>query len=286
MSLQNGRSSTWTLPLRSSSERAVGARGGTYSPHGRSIHRKYETPLGGLFLGEIRKVFPHQQGTSPPKTFHFQAVEPMVGFPPDENAYPWNMRSSPPGLFDGWKLNRGHGPPGWLFFTVSARRQSHDPPRQARGDPDWFAQVPKTCGHRAVPITSVYCSSPSHKDPPFFGAATGPPGSKSANPVNHWPPPRRHPKGGAPPGRRQARGDPPGTIGSRRGSDPPRSRAGPSPPGTFMANRRGPPGPFATHSSLSAERRRGSLLVTRPETARQDAARKHKPKSRKITPWL
>ena len=48
------------------------------------------------------------------------------------------MRSSPPGLFDGWKLNRGHGPPGWLFLTVSARRRSHDPPRQARGDPEWF----------------------------------------------------------------------------------------------------------------------------------------------------
>ncbi len=75
---------------------------------------------------------------------------------------------------------------------------------------------------------------------------------------------------------RQARGDPPGVPVPRRGCDPPRSRAGPAPPGPTRI----------THSSLSAGRRRGPLLVTRPETVRQDAARKLKPKSRKIRPWL
>ena len=72
----------------------------------------------------------------------------------------------------------------------------------------------------------------------------------------------------------------------KKGCDPPRSRAGPAPPGRIRQRRRGPPGSLRPHSSLSAGRRRGPLLVTQPETVRQDAARKPKSKSRKITPWL
>ncbi len=161
--------------------------------------------------------------------------------------------------------------------------------RQTRGDPpgthvDWGGCALHPYGHSSGSITRP--DSYSREDPPPFGAATGPPGRKTAHSVNHWPPPGHHAKGGSPPGRRQARGDPPGSAGLAWGSDPPRSRAGPSPPGSFSSNRRGPPGSTATHSSLSAGRRRGPLLVTRLETARQDAARKPKPKSRKITPWL
>ena len=286
MSRSIDRSPNRTIPPLSPAEKAAGARGGTPPWLGRSIHGKPQPPIGrrqtrgdppgGKSLGAAGNISPQPQGTSPPEAIHFHAQDKSPpGFLPDGVAFPWNARGSPPGFPGNWNPGLGHGPPGKRFFvSPEVRLSSHGPPRQA----------PPTYGHSSGP--NLFARTSNHEDPPPLGTTTGPPGRKTENPVNHWPPSSHHSIGGAPPGRRQARGDPPGATGSRRGCDPPRSRAGPSPPRPFKFNRRGPPGPPTTHSSLSAGRWRERIPYTRPETARQDAARKPKPKSRKIKPWL
>ena len=158
----------------------------------------------------------------------------------------------PPGVMPSGRAPPGHG--------------------SSRGDPPGFLP-----DENAIPW-SARGSPPVLPDRWSPSLGHGPPGRSSSGTEvqrrSHGPP-------------RQARGDPPGVPVPRRGCDPPRSRAGPAPPGRSSTTRRGPPGPTrVTYSSLSAERRRGRIPVTRPETVRQDAARKPKPKSRKITPWL
>ena len=182
----------------------------------------------------------------------------------------------PPGITRIGRAPPRLGPPGRLQHGRFIRGPSHDPPRQARGDPpgipiDWGGCSLDTYGRSSGPIPHLGTSR--HGDPPLFKATTGPPGrlqhGRFIRGPSHGPP-------------RKARGDPPGKGMVARGCDPPRARAGP-----FTANRRGPPGSFATDSSLSAERRRERIPAARPETARQDAARKSTTtKSRKITPWL
>ena len=167
-------------------------------------------------------------------------------------------------------------PPGQQHPGRFIRGPSHGPPRQARGDPPgipigWGGCALPTYGLSSGPIPHAETSK--HGDPPLFETTTGPPGRLQHGGFI------RGPSHGPP---RQARGDPPGIHIDWGGCDPPRARDGP-----FTANRRGPPGSLATDSSLSAERRRERIPAARPETARQDAARKSTTtKSRKITPWL
>ena len=170
---------------------------------------------------------------------------------------------------------------------------------RARGDPPLLGLRPfgQTYGRKSGPLFLTGYSS--HKDPPFFRQATGPPGAISTGMIDCWPSPWN-----GRPARiswvgRCSRGDPPGKAASRRGCDPPRSVAGPAPPGPVRPipigrappgrrfhRRRGPPGSFRPPSSLSAGRCRERIPDVRPETRRHDVARKPKPKSRKITPWL
>ncbi len=184
------------------------------------------------------------------------------------------------------------GPPGTSFFGRMGFRN-------ARGDPPLLGLRPfgHTYGRKSGPLFLTGYSS--HKDPPFFRQATGPPGAISTGMIDCWPSPWN-----GRPARiswvgRCSRGDPPGKAASRRGCDPPRSVAGPAPPGPVRPvpigrappgrrfhRRRGPPGSFHSPSSLSAGRCRERIPDVRPETRRHDVARKPKPKSRKITPWL
>jgi len=222
-------------------------------------------------------------------------------------------RGDPPGYADSWGDPFEHGPPGlgrargdppepmrnrkerpWhargdppgrTSIPVENLRRSHGPPRQARSDPQSFAQAPPTYGFRSGPRHLARTSS--HKDPHRHRGATGPPGTNEAGAVNCWSQSGSGSSNGAPFVHRQVRGGPPGiTIASRLGCDPPRSRAGPVPSSHSLANRRGPPGALRAHSSLSAGRCRERNPDARPETERHDVARKPKPKSRKITPWL
>ena len=186
--------------------------------------------------------------------------------------WPANGKPEPPPGF----IRIGRAPPGEQSHGRYIRGPSHGPPRQARGDPpgipvDWGGCALHTYGRSSGPIP--HDGTSNHGDPPMFETTTGPPGrlhhGRYIRGPSHGPP-------------RQARGDPPGIPVHCGGCDPPGARAG-----LFMANRRGPPGSFATDSSLSAERRRERIPEARPETARHDVARKSTTtKSRKITPWL
>jgi hypothetical protein len=262
MSRSIDRSSTRTLPLSSPAERAASARGGTSPPSGRSSCGKPEPPPGR-----------RQTRGDPPKAFRNQTPDKHPpGFLPDGNAFPWSARGSPPGFPERWGPSLGHGPPGRFFLPMEVRRRSHGPPRQARGDPSPWSPSTRgssflsTCGPRSGP--GLFAGTSNHEDSPLLRGATDPPGSKTASSVNCWPPPWSGPPGRAPPIRWRA-------------------RAGPSPPRRQRTRRRGPPGPTrVTHSSLSAGRWRERIPDARPETERSYAARKPKPKSRKITPWL
>ena len=154
-------------------------------------------------------------------------------------------------------LDTTEEPPGRMHQGRYIRGPSHGPPRQAWGDPpgipvDWGGCSLDTYGRWSGPTS--HAGTSRHGDPPLFETTTGPPGRLSHGRFI------RGPSHGPP---RQARGDPPGIPIVWGGCDPPRARAGP-----FTANRRGPPGSFATHSSLSAERRWGPILAPRPETVR------------------
>ncbi len=236
MSRSPSRSFTRTLPPFSPAERAVGDRGGTSPPSGRSCRGKPEPPPG---------------------------LMPIERAPPE----PGRVRGDPPEVSRNRKERPWHArgdPPGWSSSRAETRRRSHGPPRQARGDPEPLAQAPPTYGLLSGP--SHLARTSYHKDPHRHRGATGPPGAKTAGAVNVWPPPGDETLGRAPPVIRRARGDPPGRVRS---------------------SRRGPPGPTRiSHSSLSAGRCRERNPDARPETGRHDVARKPKPKSRNITPWL
>ena len=281
MSRSIERSSDRTLPPLSTEERAAGARGGTSPWQERSVHGKPEPP--GMYAATYaHAVQAWRSRGDPAETMsHHGHGPPGVG---RKLRHPWQTRGDPPGIAS----LQVHGPPG-------------DPPwlGNVRGDPppELCPRASPTYGH-ASGLNFHPRESFTGRPPPLKGA-TGPPGSRGMNPLSHWPPPGCGVAPKASFAARQARGDPPGIAALRRANDPPRARAGPAPPrraspdgigrappGRWRNHRRGPPGPFTTYSSLSAVRRRGPLLVTRPETARQDAARNSKPKSRKIKPWL
>ena len=173
---------------------------------------------------------------------------------------------------------------------------------QTRGDPP---------GDRGIYLESTRPWGLSNPDPPgrWTTGWSDPPGEPPPN-IGCGPPGAR--SGLSPPGRwTTGWNDPPGEPPPDIGCGPPGVRSGLSPPGRWTTgwndsprafvpersghaplcachkNRRGPPGSIPLNStSLSAERRRGPLLVTQPGAVRQDAARQHKPKSRKIKPWL
>jgi len=218
--------------------------------------------------------------TLPPYSFAERAAGARGGTSPPSGRSAYGKPEPPPGL------GRARGdPPGRTSIPVENLRRSHGPPRQARSDPQSFAQAPPTYGFRSGPRHLARTSS--HKDPHRHRGATGPPGTNETGAVNCWSQSGSGSSNGAPFVHRQARGGPPGiTITSRLGCDPPRSRAGPVPSSHSLANRRGPPGALRAHSSLSAGRCRERNPDARPETERHDVARKPKPKSRKITPWL
>ncbi len=272
----SGRLSDRTLPPLSTAEKAASARGETSPPTGRSSHGKPENPP--RCLEDWSEILAQDRSGSVRK-----------------RSRPCHVRGDPPGAVNRY----GHGPPGTLWL------KSHDPPGDppwrghARGDPPLLERRPSghTYGCNSGPLFLTGYSS--HKDPPFFRQATGPPGAISAGMIDCWPPPRN----GRPEQSRlvgpRSRGDPPGTTASRRCCDPPGSVAGPvppgpvrpvpigrAPPGRRFHRRRGPPGSFHSPSSLSAGRCRERIPDVRPETRRHDVARKPKPKSRKITPWL
>ncbi len=198
----------------------------------------------------------------------------------------WQTRGDPPGT----GMLQEHGPPG-------------DPPWRgnARGDPPEVsaasALVANTYGLSSGPI--FHSRESIRGRPPPLTEATGPPGAMTLKPLSYWPPPGCGVVRRIATIARQARGDPPGTAALRRVADPPRSRVGPAPPGRasperigrappgrWRNHRRGSPGARRPHSSLSVGRWRERIPDTRPESARHDAARKQKRKSRKITPWL
>ncbi len=224
----------------------MGDRGGISPPSGRSSHGKPEPPPGLMPIGRAPPGLGRARG-DPPE--HMR----------NRKERPWNARGDPP---------------GWSSSRAETRRRSHGPPRQARGDPEPLGQAPPTYGLLSGP--SHLARTSYHKDPHRHRGATGPPGAKTAGAVNCRPSPGDETLGRAPPVIRRARGDPPGRVRtSRRG-----------PPGLLPIGR-GPPGPTRiSHSSLSAGRCRERNPDARPETGRHDVARKPKPKSRKITPWL
>ena len=110
----------------------------------------------------------------------------------------------PPGFPERWNLGLVHGPTGQPHHpSTQVQRDSHGPPRQARGDPpgipiDWGGRALHAHGRSSGPIKDLDHSG--RLDSPPFGAATGPPGSKTSYPVNHWPPPWLHAICRAPPG--------------------------------------------------------------------------------------
>ena len=278
----SGRLSDRTLPPLSTAERAASARGGTSPPPGRSSQGESEPPPG---------------------------RQPIERAPPGRHG---RARGDPPGIPEDWGKAFGQGPPGHHSRAQSPPAQGPPgrafplrvgpaPPGRetARGDPPLFGWRPsgQTYGCKSGPL--FFAGFSNHKDPPFARKATGPPGVISTGMIACRPPPwNGRPKRSRLVGRR-SRGDPPGTAASRRCCDPPRSVAGPAPPGPVRPipigrappgrrfhRRRGPPGSFRPPSSLSAGRCRERIPDVRPEMRRHDVARKPKPKSRKITPWL
>ena len=257
----SGRLSDRTLPPLSSAEKAASSRGGTSPPPGRHGRARGDPP-------DLPGDWGEALGQSPPG--HHRRAQ------------------SPP----------AQGPPG----RASPLRVGPAPPRRgtARGDPPLLGRRPSghTYGCKSGPLFRTGYSS--HQDPPFSRQTTGPPGTAPTGMFDCRPPPWNGRPDRVPRVGRRSRGDPPGKAASRRGCDPPRSVAGPAPPGPVRPipigrgppgrrshRRRGPPGSYATDSSLSAGRRRGRIPDVRPETARHDAARKSTTtKSRKITPWL
>ena len=172
--------------------------------------------------------------------------------------------------------------------TRPLRRIPHPAAKPPRGDPP--GKAPPGQFVRAAPD-----KRPPGSGPPTWsdlvewtGAHQPIPWASAAKPVACGPePPGRLALGGAPPGQVNARGDPPGSISERILGKASPHPPGKGPPGPMRTRRRGPPGTVRRpNSSLSAGRRRGLLLVTRPETARHEAVRTSKPKSRKIIPWL
>ena len=153
MSRSPSRSSTRTLPPYSFAERAAGARGGTSPPSGRSAHGKPEPPPG---LGRARGDPPEPMSNHKERLWHAR------GDPPG-HADPWGgpFEHGPPGHADPWGGPYEHGPPGLgrargdppgrTSIPVENLRRSHGPPRQARGDPQSFAQAPPTYGFRSGP---------------------------------------------------------------------------------------------------------------------------------------
>jgi len=185
--------------------------------------------------------------TLPPYSFAERAAGARGGTSPPSGRSAHGKPEPPPGF-----MPIGRAPPGRTSIPVENLRRSHGPPRQARGDPQSFAQAPPTYGFRSGPRHLARTSS--HKDPHRHRGATGPPGTNEAGAVNCWSQSGNGSSNGAPFVHRQAR--------------------------------RGPPGALRAHSSLSAGRCRERNPDPRPETGRHDVARKPKPKSRKITPWL
>jgi len=287
------------LPRSSITRGAAGDRGGGCTPpigSGQAFHGRPEPPGSQQYATVIRHV----------ERVHFGAcslrgwIEPRHGSPPgrgqphgDPPGNRKTLRHLPLGGSPPMDGQRGGSPPGRLPWQsrgdppgISVGRgrcdTRGDPPREARS----FAK--HTYGCLSGPIrgtSSVGLSKASW----LFQGATGPPGAKLKNPVNSQSPPGEWASGSAPPGfYYQTRGDPPGGWTN---SDPPGTlepeRSGRAPPGVCHKQRRGPPGSSHFNStSLSAGRRRGLLLVTQPEAVRQEAVRQHKPKSRKIKPWL
>lgn len=270
MTRSSGSSSNRTSPSLSHAERTAGDRGGGHQPSGRSVGGKPEPP--------------GMNSTANRKTVH-----------------PWHARGDPPGN----RKHHEHGPPGSYRKRRRPWQTRGDPPGApprrgiARGDPplERGSYASSTYGPSSGPIFHPRKSF-SGRPPPLNGA-TGPPGSRGMNPLSHWPPPDCGVARKATFAARQARGDPPGAAALRRSCDPPRTRAGTGPPGRASPRRigrappgqrhryrRGPPGTRRPHSSLSDGRWRERIPDTRLETERHDVARKLKPKSRKIIPWL
>ena len=229
--------------------------------------------------------------TLPPLSTAEKAASARGGTSPPPGRSSHGKPENPPRCLEDWSEILAQDRSG------SVRKRSR--PCHVRGDPPMLERRPSdhTYGCKSGPLFLTGYSS--HKDPPFFRQATGPPGAISAGMIDCWPPPRN----GRPEQSRlvgpRSRGDPPGTTASRRCCDPPGSVAGPAPPGPVRQvpigrappgrrfhRRRGPPGSFRPPSSLSAGRCRERIPDVRPETRRHDVARKPKPKSRKITPWL
>ena len=232
----------------------------------RSLDRLSDRTLPLSFLAE--RAAGARGGTSPPsgRNLHGRPEPPpgarqVRGDPPGSGC-PQGVRTraffrgNPPGL--------GQGPPGSFLVPGEVWRGSHGPPRQVRGDSEPLAQAPSTCG--ILSGSNLMARTSRQADSSTLLVATGPPGEKTAGSAHFWPPPGSESLGRAPPGRWRARGSPP-VRGSPR--------------------RRGPPGASdSSHSSLSAGRWRERIPCARTETERHAAARKPKPKSRKITSWL
>ncbi len=162
--------------------------------------------------------------------------------------------SGPPGATNP----QGKAPPGKFLRVTPDKR----PP--GSGPPTWPDLVEWTGAHRPIPWPSASKPGPCGPEPPGRLAL-----------------------GGAPPGQVNAWGDPPGSVSARPLGKASPHPPGKGPPGPMRTRRRGPPGMVhRPNSSLSAGRRRGLLLVTRPETVRHEAVRTSKTKSRKIIPWL
>ena len=177
------------------------------------------------------------------------------------------------------------------------RRLVHPAAKPPRGDPPGSGPpividlVQWTGAHRTIPWACDAAAGACGPEPPGRTALGGaPPGNESARTLGKASP---HPPGKEPPDKRPPGSGPPilGDLvrwtGAHRavpwatvrplgagGPEPPgRPDLGGAPPGSMRTRRRGPPGPRSrTNSSLSTGRRRGLLLVTRPETARHEAA--------------
>ena len=310
MKRSSGSTSNRTSPSLSYAERTAGDRGGGNS-RGRSATGTPEPPEM-RSTAKLQTQCLWQTRGDPPGTARRQEHGPPgLG---RKRRRPWQTRGDPPGT----ARRQEHGPPGlgrqrrrpWQTRgdpPGTGMLQEHGPPGDppwhgnARGDPPMVsaasALVANTYGLSSGPI--FHSRESIRGRPPPLTEATGPPGATTLKRLSYWPPPGCGVVRRIATMARQARGDPPGTAALRRVADPPRSRVGPAPPGRasperigrappgrWRNHRRGPPGARRPHSSLSVGRWRERIPDTRPESARHDAARKQKRKSRKITPWL
>jgi hypothetical protein len=274
--------------------------------------RRFAPPVGRNFRTELDVSHCDPPGSGSPPTFHVLAQEARA-----EPAIPWTATDPP--------RTRGLEPPGWRESSGEppGRITSRGDPPGSGSPPTAHAIAHEAQAEPAIPW-SVTDPPTRAQDPPRSGSpptAHAIAHVAQAEPAIPWSvtdPPSRvlelfrcRESSGSPPGRITSRGDSPGSgspptykilahVAQAEPAipwsvtDPPsrvlelfrcRESSG-SPPGRITSRGDPPGGVGIPINSLSAERRRGTLLVTRPEAVRQEAVRTSTPKSRKIRPWL